>query len=342
MADEEHIYLLQRGATTWNEWRNEHPDIEPNFHEADLIGMSIIRADLHRADLSECYLSKARLVGTNLYRANLNNAHLFDTDFRRANLNEAHFRKADLRKADFTGAYLRKADFTNADLSGTIFNKANLRKANLTGANLDLTVFGDVDLSNVKGIDLAKHKGPSIIGIDTIIRSQGKIPKSFLRNAGVPDSIIKAIPSLVDSLNPIDFYSCFISYSSEDQDFAELLYADLQSNGVRCWFAPEDLKIGDKIRTRIDEAIRIHDKLLLILSDNSVESAWVEKEVETAFEKERLQNRLVLFPIRLDETIMLTTQAWAADIRVLGTLVIFTNGNSMMIIGRRSAACSVT
>ena len=42
----------------------------------------------------------------------------------------------------------------------------------------------------------------------------------------------------------IEFYSCFISYASRDQEFAERLYADLQSKGVRCWFAPEDMKNG--------------------------------------------------------------------------------------------------
>jgi hypothetical protein len=115
---------------------------------------------------------------------------------------------------------------------------------------------------------------------------------------------------------PIEFYSCFISYSSKDADFAKRLHADLQAQNVRCWFAPEDLKIGDKFRMRIDEAIRIHDKLLLVLSENSVKSAWVEKEVETAFEKERRQdNKPVLFPIRLDDAVMQTDQAWAGDIR---------------------------
>jgi hypothetical protein len=114
---------------------------------------------------------------------------------------------------------------------------------------------------------------------------------------------------------PIDYYTCFISYSSKDEAFTKRLYSDLQSNNVRCWFAPEDLKIGEKIRPRIDEAIRMHDKLLLILSENSVESEWVEKEVETAFEKERKQKKTVLFPIRLDDCVMDTDQAWAADIR---------------------------
>jgi hypothetical protein len=96
---------------------------------------------------------------------------------------------------------------------------------------------------------------------------------------------------------------------------ARRLYVDLQSNNVRCWFAPEDLKIGDKMRTGIDEAIRVHDKLLLVLSKRSIESDWVEKEVETALEKERKQKRTVLFPIRLDDAVMRIDGGWPADIR---------------------------
>jgi hypothetical protein len=41
-----------------------------------------------------------------------------------------------------------------------------------------------------------------------------------------------------------------------------------------------------------------------VLSENAVNSNWVEKEVETAFEKERQRKALVLFPIRLDEEVM--------------------------------------
>lgn len=65
--------------------------------------------------------------------------------------------------------------------------------------------------------------------------------------------------------NPIEFYSCFISYSTKDQAFAERLHADLQSKRVRCWFAPHDIRSGKKLHDQIDEAIRLHDKLLLIL-----------------------------------------------------------------------------
>jgi TIR domain len=50
------------------------------------------------------------------------------------------------------------------------------------------------------------------------------------------------------------------------------LHADLQQANVRCWFAPEDLKIGDKFRTRIDESIRLYDKLMVVLTEHSIRS----------------------------------------------------------------------
>jgi hypothetical protein len=173
-------------------------------------------------------------------------------------------------------------------------------------------MFGDTDLSLVKGLEAVNHVLPSTIGIDTIYLSNGKIPEVFLRGCGVPDNFIAYVGSLVGKA--FEYYSCFISHSSKDQELAERLHADLQDKGVRCWFAPEDLKIGDKFRTRIDEAIRYHDKLLLVLSEHSVNSKWVEKEVETAFDKETADHT-VLFPIRLDDAVMQTDRAWAADIR---------------------------
>jgi hypothetical protein len=110
-------------------------------------------------------------------------------------------------------------------------------------------------------------------------------------------------------------HSCFISYSSRDEEFVTKFYTDLQQHGARCWYAREDLKIGDEFRSQIDRSILRYDKLLLVLSKNSLESPWVAKEVETAFERENDERRNVLFPIRLDDTVMDVKIGWAADIR---------------------------
>jgi hypothetical protein len=141
------------------------------------------------------------------------------------------------------------------------------------------------------------------------------MPEKFLRDAGVPDAFIIQINALVGALEPIQFYTCFVSYSSKDDQFARRLHADLKDNNVRCWFAPEDLRIGDRFRNRIDEAILVHEKLLLVLSKYSVGSDWVEKEVETAMEKERRRGEAVLFPIRIDDAVMDAQVGWAADTR---------------------------
>jgi hypothetical protein len=114
---------------------------------------------------------------------------------------------------------------------------------------------------------------------------------------------------------PLEFNSCFISYSSPDDDFTQRLYADLQQKGVRCWCAPTDLKIGEKFRMRIDKSIRIHEKFVLILSANSIRSPWVEEGVEAAIAKERNQKKPVLLSIRLDDAVMESDQAWAASLR---------------------------
>jgi hypothetical protein len=187
-----------------------------------------------------------------------------------------------------------------------------LRGADFSNAKFGTTLLARSTLSEIRGLDTCTHDTPSIIDPVTFAKS-GVLPVKFLQGCGVPNDFIDYMRSL--TAKPIEFSSCFISYSSKDQEFADRLYADLQNKGVRCWFAPEDLKIGDRFRDRIDESIRLHDKLLLILSENSVSSPWVSDEVEAAIEREHKEGRIVLFPIRIDDAVMESEQAWAATIR---------------------------
>lgn len=174
------------------------------------------------------------------------------------------------------------------------------------------TVLVDCDLSDCVGLDTQgelSYLGPSFIDHLTL-RKSGRLPTSFLRGVGLPENFIDYIPSLFWE-NPLDFYSCFISYSSEDKDFAERLHADLQNRGVRCWFAPKDLKIGADIADTIDRTIRTRDKVLLILSQNSIASPWVEEEVKKGYAEERRRGEPVLFPVRVDSAIQKSEKPWA-------------------------------
>src|SRR5579863_7464048 len=195
MANPEHLAKLKEGVTAWNNWRIKNEAIEP---------------DLFRADLT-----RANLIGANLTRASLT----------RANLTRAHLTHASLRRADLTGADLKEAELTHVNLNFAVLQQADFSHAELGG-----TIFADVNLSGAKGLDNVRHLWPSTVGIDTIYLSNGEIPEAFLRGCGVPDAFITFAKSLVTS--PFQFYSCFISYSTKDQAFADRLYADLQNKGV--------------------------------------------------------------------------------------------------------------
>jgi hypothetical protein len=308
MASQEHLDLLKQGVEIWNQWRQKHPEIRPDFDEANLEGIHLGRADLSGASFRRAYLFRTLLDESNLYDANLQGADLHSASLIKANLS-----RAALHRAYLHGANLDEANLTGADLVLTDLSETSLNETDLSQTTMWSTRLADVDLSRVKGLDTVVHEGPSTIGLDTIYRSKGNIPEAFLQGTGVPKTFFAYIPSLINLST--QYYTCFISYSSRDEAFAMRLHADLQSNGVRCWFAPEDLKIGAKIRPSIDESIHLYDKLLLALSQHSVSSQWVEQEVETALAKERKEGRIVLFPIRLDKAVMEIEGGWPALIR---------------------------
>ncbi len=272
LANPKHLEILKQGVETWNQWRTDHPDIRPDLAEAELSGTNLSGVNLNGTDLS-----KADLRGVKLSRANLSGADLFFADLCEANLNGANLNAADL--------------------SWTNLNGANLRGADVKGVNVGGTIFANLDLSQVKGLENIHHWSPSSVGTDTVYRSQGKIPEIFLRGAGVPDNFIEYMRSLAGP--SFEYHSCFISYSTKDQEFAERLYADLQAKGVRCWFAPHDMKGGKKIHEQIDRAIQFQYRVLLILSPASMSSNWVKTEISKARKREEAEKRDVLFPIRL-------------------------------------------
>jgi hypothetical protein len=347
MTNEEHLKILKQGVEVWNRWREENPGVQPYLSGADLVEMSLAGVNLRGAKLNGAQLMDANLrrvhfEGAELCQANLIGANLWAADFRQADLSKANLSATDLYRVDlrdakligteFNGANLDKtnlqrADLSLADLTGAILTRTDLDEADFSGAYIRLAVFADTDLSLAKRLDTMHHTGPSTIGFDTINRSQGKVPEAFLRGCGLsdvqiemaklhnPDLSTKQVTTITNTIRELFstgraqyYYSCFISYSTHDQAFAERLYNDLQGKGVRCWFAPEDVAGGKKLYAQIDQAICVHDKLLLVLSESSIRSEWVMTEIRSAREAEIKENRRKLFPIRLVD--MNTLKDW--------------------------------
>lgn len=91
--------------------------------------------------------------------------------------------------------------------------------------------------------------------------------------------------------------SIFISHSSQDKEFVRRIAADLQARGLRVWLDEAEIKVGDSITDRISEAIKETDFVLVVLSEHSIKSNWVQKEVKLALTKEKESNRIYLLPV---------------------------------------------
>ena len=272
MANPEHLAILEQGVEVWNQWRKDYPYVQPELSEVDIRKVDLSGIDLSSADLQRAYML-------------------------RVNLDDANLTRSYLSSADIRGTSLRNCNLTQAILGGTNFFNADLENANFSDCILLNTLFNNVDLSRTIGLESVKHNGPSTIGMDTIYKSGGKISPDFLFGCGLPPQFIYEILPLIKAAK--HFQNCFLSYSTRDEEFAQLLFSRLREAGVAVWYSPVSIKGGKRQWDQIEQAIESFDRFLLVLSESSIESEWVKSEIRKVFELERRDNKSKLFPISL-------------------------------------------
>ena len=338
MAAEEHLKILNRGSKVWNSWRRDNPHTNPDLSKADLTGLDMPNANFSGVNFRGAILVKANFITLredaevrhlarlmDSYVAFLDRADLSDADLRYSNLanvdlSQANLSRANLSFADLSNSRLDGAELAEAKLLYTNLSGAYLKGANFSNATLGHSIIGDVGFSEAAGLDTVKHRGPSDIGINTIFKSKGCIPEVFLRGCGIPENFITHMHDLVIGAQPIEFYSCFISYSHADKSFARRLHDALQGRGIRCWLDEHQVLPGQKIYTEVDRGIRLWDKVLLCCSKDSLRSWWVENEIQIAFDKEQQLRRqrdgeevLALIPLNLDGYLL--SDEWKSGLR---------------------------
>lgn len=89
----------------------------------------------------------------------------------------------------------------------------------------------------------------------------------------------------------------FISHSSKDKVFARWLSTDLQNSGHEPWLDEWTISVGESIPQKISEGIKDAEFVIVILSQESVKSRWVEREWQTKYWDEVSNGRIHVLPV---------------------------------------------
>jgi hypothetical protein len=93
----------------------------------------------------------------------------------------------------------------------------------------------------------------------------------------------------------------FLSHSSVDKPFVSRLANDLQGKRVPVWFDRWELKVGDSLTQKIEDGISESSWLAVVLSRNSVKSAWVRKELAAAQALELHNRNVFVLPLLVED-----------------------------------------
>lgn len=256
-----------------------------NLHSAHLSRSNLTHAVFNSANMSASFLTRSNLSRSSMRLVDLTGADLSFTDLTYADLEGANLSRANLSSADLTGANLIGVNLREAILSSSNLTQVDLTRADLRGAtiikpNLDgsvffETVFGistlvNCDLGPAIALDFSRHTGPSTIGLDTIARSGGRIPKKFLENAGVAAPLIEA----QDQLNGItrDFPTVLTIGCMDDERLAGSLRDRLRAAQIPCWSIAADDESALQSGATILAHTAYFDRLVLLCTASSLDN----------------------------------------------------------------------
>lgn len=89
----------------------------------------------------------------------------------------------------------------------------------------------------------------------------------------------------------------FISHNYKDKPMARKIAKELNKYGIKPWIDESEIKLGDSLIEKIRDGLDHMDFLIALVSDNSVQSEWVKKELDIAMNSEIEGKRVITIPI---------------------------------------------
>ena len=85
----------------------------------------------------------------------------------------------------------------------------------------------------------------------------------------------------------------FLSHSSLDKEFADLVAETLRKHGISVWYSQTNILGAQQWHDEIGKALKRYDWFIVILTNNSVQSMWVKREIMFALNDNRFANKII-------------------------------------------------
>lgn len=290
-------------------WHNVHFG-GTTFEDCDFSGCDFREGIFVESAFVSCKFNRAHTFRTGLEGVSVSSCSIQESQFHIGKWMSVSFYSCDISLTRFSRLFVD--DFHD---KGSVFRSCGYFDTKFFVYEFINTSFNDVEFGSVSfaggaftnssGLETCHSHSSCFIDMVTLTRST-HLPSAFLRQCHVPEQLVEYLPSLIGT--PIAYFSCFLSHSTKDTMFVELLQKDLEGKGVDCWYWKEDARWGVPLMQSIDEAIRIYDRVIVVCSKASLESPAVTREIERALQREDQSRRRgeaadILFPIRLDDFI---------------------------------------
>ena len=295
--------------------------VEADFDSGSLARATFADTKATRCRFVDCTLDDATVERSSFCHSVLDSAYLERVTVRDSDFDHAIFDGSKLTEARFVRTGLRGSSFKGGDeyhqtcyqciLSGTEFIDCNLAGADFRGAMMSGTVLLS-DLSEAIGLAEVRHAGTSELSVRQLVAAQSPLPGEFLRGCGLHPNTQQLLSGKLarnEHGTTLSLSKCFISYSTDDKAFVEILRNELNTRGVEYWYAPDHAEWGKSAKMQFAEQIRRCDRLLLICSRTSLASNWVRYELETAVAEEEARESAgrrdwrMVFPLAIDDSL---------------------------------------
>lgn len=96
-------------------------------------------------------------------------------------------------------------------------------------------------------------------------------------------------------------HDLFICHSWKDKAFVNWLAITLGQKGIKTWVDEGEILVGDSLIEKIQEGISKTRYFAIVLSNDSINSYWVKKELEMAIAREFEEKKVVIIPILIED-----------------------------------------